>query len=941
MMEDEAFFISVRVDPDLETFFQVQENITLVNATLQANSIVFNGGTPDGGQPRDLIYEIDNFRTDITWRILDQSTEVPKDGDGRLIKRGTGELGLFPDATSYSGGTLLENGVIRTDAAGLGGDIQICSNDDDAEADASCRDTLLIFETPGVRIDEDVFSTPRATNGTYAGNITGETVAGENGRVLKRGVGQLTLTGNNEYDGGTYVQQGELVGDIGSIPGDIHICPSVQEILNPNGDSGVFGCDTEVFSRLTFNIETDAFFTNEIHGQGILAKDGDARLTLNADVGSTFFGTIEVERGTLEIEGAIGKNGLNAGKLLVVVEDGATLTGSGDAMMRDEIGGDVEVDPGGTIEGTLDIEGELRLNGTLDLKADGPQTATARINDGSVIKFDPMIVGEPGQLTVTGDVTLGAGSVDFEFDPDDRDTLVDGLFTLIEVGGTISGILTGGEDGDGVGSELAIYDLELIYDKLIDDVGFDCTGNVCLRAGFNPVIEDDARTENQRELARAIDHAYLCAQNPTLPECMISQETADDFNEVYQSFSVLSSEIPDILDEIAGEEYAAFADVRAAGTMRFNRSISRRFDLERRNRANDPQTEAGNTTQVGQFFTTPTAGFSAAASTTQWMVLGASALNMQDDNRFEDYRASRFPWRQRKPDAPISMDRHANKGGFTGWMDVHGVMGEVDGNSGADDLDYRIYGPLFGLDYGVSEMFTLGVTAGFTQNELKTPGSATKATGTTFQVGAYGAAMIGNFYVTGTGRFAKSDISSRRRVRFGDVDLNAKADFDATDASVFVEAAYAFDLPRNVMVQPVFSLAYNRLHQESFEERRAGSLNLDISSQDVDALQSHIGVRVALFAQQPDGGYLLPQLRIGYERELLDNDRELSGNLGSAGDNGEFDMTGLSLPRDRAVVGVSSEVGVSSSTNLFVDYDLRAAKDLLEHSLSFGVRAIW
>ena len=140
MMEDEAFFISVRVDPDLETFFEVQENITLVNATLQANSIVFNGGTPDGGQPRDLIYEIDNFRTDITWRILDQSTEVPKDGDGRLIKRGTGELGLFPDATSYSGGTLLENGVIRTDAAGLGGDIQICSNDA-ADTDANCGDT--------------------------------------------------------------------------------------------------------------------------------------------------------------------------------------------------------------------------------------------------------------------------------------------------------------------------------------------------------------------------------------------------------------------------------------------------------------------------------------------------------------------------------------------------------------------------------------------------------------------------------------------------------------------------------------------------------------------------------------------------------------------------------------------------------------------------------
>jgi uncharacterized protein with beta-barrel porin domain len=52
-------------------------------------------------------------------------------------------------------------------------------------------------------------------------------------------------------------------------------------------------------------------------------------------------------------------------------------------------------------------------------------------------------------------------------------------------------------------------------------------------------------------------------------------------------------------------------------------------------------------------------------------------------------------------------------------------------------------------------------------------------------------------------------------------------------------------------------------------------------------------------------------------------------------------VDGLALPRDRAVIGVSSEVGVSDRINLFFDYDLRASKDLLEHSLAFGFRAIW
>ena len=63
--------------------------------------------------------------------------------------------------------------------------------------------------------------------------------------------------------------------------------------------------------------------------------------------------------------------------------------------------------------------------------------------------------------------------------------------------------------------------------------------------------------------------------------------------------------------------------------------------------------------------------------------------------------------------------------------------------------------------------------------------------------------------------------------------------------------------------------------------------------------------------------------------------------MNSAGSNGEFKINGLTLPQDRAVIGVSSEVGLSNTLNLFADYDLRAAKDLLEHSLSFGLRAIW
>lgn len=915
MGENEEIFIDIVADLPAATVFDIRQTITLENVELRGDSTLINGGTPGGGNDLDLIYNIREFQHDITWQVLDRAVEVAQDGDARLVKRGSGELALLPSASDYSGGTLLVDGTLRTDTDGLVGDVQICADSasgvDEGFDSANCGNALLIFQMPGIRIDEDLFSVPRPTDGTYAGNIIGETVAGEDGRVVKIGPGQLTLTGNNDYDGGTFVLTGEVVGDLDAIQGDVEVfaCPASGRITLADS-SVVAECDPLQQARLTFDIATDGAYSDNLLGQGIVAKDGDGQLTFDTTQ-AAFRGDVEVKRGELVVESNLGTYG---------------------GSVVDEV--DVVVEEAGAISGGGTIGGDLSLSGTLDLKNQVLTTGTAQINAGSKILINPSIAGGAGQLTAIDDVTADGGLVLYEFDPDAVDALETDYFTLIETGGTVTGTLAGVEGADGPDFGLALFDLTLLY----NDANCEGNGNVCLQKGFSPVLEDDARSKNQREMARALDAAYLCAQNPTSAECMISQDRANDFNDVHENFAVLSSQIPDILDEIAGEEYSAFADVRAAGTARFNRSISRRFDLERSPKSKGDVEEATTNNQRNA----PRSPYAATSRPqTQWMTLGARARNLQDDDDFRDYRNRRFPWRQRKREEPMPTERHAGKGGWTGWMDVHGVMGEVGGSKNVDDVDYRIYGPLFGFDYGVTDVLTVGLTAGFTRNEIKTPHSDTKGTGTTYQVGVYAAAMIGDLYITGAGRFARSDISTNRRIRFQQVDQTAKADFNASDASAFLETAYAFSLSHDILVQPVFALAYNRLHQESFEERRAGSLNLDIDSQNFDALQTTVGVRLGIFGTPEDGGYLLPQLRIAYERELLDNDRDISANFGTAGDNGEFDLTGLSLPRDRAVIGVSSEVGVSNSINLFIDYDLRAAKDLLEHSLSFGLRALW
>jgi outer membrane autotransporter protein len=1007
----QEYFIDIVRDPSAGDEILVTETITLRNVELRSNALIFNGGTnSDPVGTIDVVYDIGDFSHDIFWVLSDRDEDRNLDVEepGRIVKTGQGELGLLPSQGAfgeYTGPTLLVDGVIRTDTRSLTGDIQLCASTgagDDYDSE-DCDSALLVFEMPSTTIDTELDRGGVPTDGTYDGVIS--STAGSAARVVKTGIGTLTLTGANTYDGDTYIMQGELRSDHDSIPAisdsgsDIYICPGVASITKPDFANPLvtnddIDCDSVDPAVLTLDISEDTIFAASLYGQGDLNKEGGAEFTLGDQ--STFGGTVTVREGQLNVDDDLGTAGASTTEVEVRINDGAELndTGTiyGDVDVRDggemfgdgtvegdtrirsgglvtgtltlngdvdvdgrlvvggggsvtgnvdvgdggtalgsgDINGDVAVESGGEIRGDLDINGDLALSGRLDLTLVDMNADSATFADGSRIEINPEINGgDPGSLFVVGTLALRGGAVDVRFNNIDLADLPEGRFLVASATGALDGTLTGGQNGDGVLSEFAIFDVDLEYGATA------CAGGganeVCLDIAFDPVLSDDADTRNQRAIAGALDAAYTCAQDPGSPECQIDQDTADDFLDLYGNFAVPIDEVPDILDRLSGTDYAAVADVRSSAVSRFNRTVSRRFDLELLGvEAKPAANDEGEVALPG-----------VSLGGVRWLALGGGARN------YDDRRSQRMPWRRKKPREPMPINRHAGAGGFTAWLDMHGVMGELDGDENASDVDYHIYGPLVGLDYGITENIALGVTLGYTRNELETPGNRSRSTGDSYQGGVYFGALFEEFYVTGAFRYAYSDFETRRRIRFGNVRRTARADFDTNDISGFIEAAYKLPfpdfvpIPDNVAVQPFVSASYSNLDQGSFRESNAGSLNLDIDSQKLDSLHTNVGVRLALFGRDDENRYMLPQLRVSYEREWLDPDRPLDASLPAAGTGGEFEIDGVELPKDRAVIGVTSEAGVTDTINLFVDYDLRVAPDLLEHSLAFGVRALF
>ncbi|WP_211267657.1 autotransporter-associated beta strand repeat-containing protein, partial [Xanthomonas citri] len=146
-------------------------------------------------------------------------------------------------------------------------------------------------------VDNAVLVFDQATDGTYAGNVTGS------GVLVKNGTGALTLDGVNGYLGGTTVNAGTLVGNTASLQGDI-----------TNN------------STLTFLQNSAGSYAGRLFGVGRFIKLGTGTLLLTAN-SSTFTGPTEVNAGTLSVG-----NPANPGAALggpVTVGPGGTLTGSG------------------------------------------------------------------------------------------------------------------------------------------------------------------------------------------------------------------------------------------------------------------------------------------------------------------------------------------------------------------------------------------------------------------------------------------------------------------------------------------------------------------------------------------------------------------------------------------------------------------------------------
>lgn len=235
-----------------------------------------------------------------------QSLSNDISGTGTFSKSGSGNLTLS-GTNSYNGGTTVSAGTLTGTTSSLQG--------------AITNNAAVVFD--------------QATNGSYAGNMTGS------GSFTKLGSGNVTLTGTNGYSGVTTVSSGTLalsggsaIADNGAVSiesaGALRL-DSSETIGSLSGQNG----STVNLQANTLSIAGNAStsYSGSITGTGILSKTGTGILTLDGN--NNFSGGTNISAGTVV---AAHDNALGTGA--VAVTAGSIMATSGT-----EISNNISINP--------------------------------------------------------------------------------------------------------------------------------------------------------------------------------------------------------------------------------------------------------------------------------------------------------------------------------------------------------------------------------------------------------------------------------------------------------------------------------------------------------------------------------------------------------------------------------------------------------------------
>ncbi len=811
-------------------------------------------------------------------------------GSGGITKTGSGDLTLDLRST-YTGATTINQGNLIATAQSIS---------DSVVNNAK----LTLAEVKGI-------SAPFIS--AYSGTISGS------GQLVKSGDGLIWLRGRNTYTGGTEVNDGVLIGNTDSLQGNItnHAALGFYQVDNSTYAGNLSG--SGVLLQYGPGVLT---LTGNNSYSGGTAISGTLRVSRDANLGAAN-GSLLLGGGTLQIAAD-----MTTARNITLAPAGGTFDTSGNLTVNGNISGPGALAKTGagalTLNGansyagaTTVNAGRLEVNGSInsrlliaagaELGGSGLISGDAIVNRGRLSRGSGI-----GDIRVAGNVSFEAGSV-FTVKANaagESDRLLvaatpgqSAASGRVAINGGTVEVLAGSGD----------YRRETRYTIVTAarGVGGQFTGVTSNFAFLNPGLAYDANNVYLTLARNDLNYAAV-AQNPD--QSAVAQGLTRMTGATGDAETVIAA-----LDGLsAAQARAAFDSIGAAG----------RAALTQSGLYNQ---RAVNQNLIARLGIAEGGGTMAPAT-------GVAGRGLQI--AFEDG--------VRNDAAPVYAQAGLRAGGqglraaadpnngF--WLRGYGGTGHLDGDATAPGAKYHYGGTLFGYDRKVGDTLRLGVFGGYAEPRFTQDVATSSARTRTGQLGAYGRLHGGTWHVDAVASYARNDTRTSRVVSVGTLSRAASGSFTGDTLSVQLETGYTIKTSA-FEVQPLAGLSWVRQTQNAYSETGAGALNLVLPGQSRESLRSSLGVRT-LHPFQAGATHAVFETRAAWSHEFnatRNIDAYLAGDPAAA----VFTVSGPSLPRDSAVVGVGIAAQASRSLRLYADLNGEFNGRVRAGALSVGLRYQW
>ncbi|WP_167376707.1 autotransporter outer membrane beta-barrel domain-containing protein [Pseudomonas guineae] len=252
------------------------------------------------------------------------------------------------------------------------------------------------------------------------------------------------------------------------------------------------------------------------------------------------------------------------------------------------------------------------------------------------------------------------------------------------------------------------------------------------------------------------------------------------------------------------------------------------------------------------------------------------------------------------------------------WMKAFGSSSNQDIRDGYSGYDANTSGFSLGADTRLKNDWIVGGALTYAKtnvglNDLRNGDSSDL---NTYQFTGYASRDFGPWYLDAMLAYARQEFETQRYTGLGSV---AKGDFSGNQWSGKVEAGYPIALTDQLTLTPLAGLELSYLDIDSYTEKDAGALSLDVDKQSGDTSNSLLGARLEMVIPMDRGYSLTPSAHTVWRHQLQSSSIDTTAAF--LGGGGSFTTPGQDLQRDNYTMGVALDLrqGDGSSVSLQLD----------------------